>query len=395
MRKLFWLGCAILATWVGFGQGQPEERWWRGNLHTHSFWSDGDEFPEMVADWYREHGYHFLTLSDHNVQSQGERWELISDLNKVAGVDAVARYRARFGDGWVESRGGKVRLKTFDETRSRVDERDRFLMIPSEEITGKAGDGRDLHMNGTNLIEQLPVEVGATLAETLLRNLLAVKASAKRTGRPVMFHANHPNYKWGVKAEDLAAVAELQFVEIWNGVDNDNDPGDSTHPSTEAMWDAANAMRMDRGLQPLYGLGVDDAHDHQVNKTRAKPGRAWVQVKSRYLEAGALIGAMQRGDFYFSSGVEVGDIAFDSKKKEIRLRIEGGAGEQFVTRFVGVRRGSREGVSFGEVAGRAPSYVMKGDELYVRAVVTSSLVPEVPSKEFGYRRAWTQPVGWK
>lgn len=389
------MGLVCLLTWAGLGQVQPQERWWKGNLHTHSFWSDGDDFPEMVADWYREHGYHFLTLSDHNVQSQGERWESITDLNEDAGVDAVARYRARFGDSWVESRGGKIRLKTFDETRSRVEERDRFLMMPSEEITGKAGDGRDLHMNGTNLIEQLPVEVGATLAETLLKNLLAVKASAKRTGRPVMFHANHPNYKWGVKAEDLAAVAELQFVEIWNGVDNDNDPGDATHPSTEAMWDAANAMRMERGLHPLYGLGVDDAHDHQVNKTRAKPGRAWVQVKSRYLEAGALIGAMQRGDFYFSSGVELGDVAFDAKKKEIRLKIEGAAGEQFVTRFVGVRRGSREGVSFGEVAGRAPSYAMKGDELYVRAVVTSSLVPEVPSKEFGYRRAWTQPVGWK
>jgi hypothetical protein len=187
----------------------------------------------------------------------------------------------------------------------------------------------------------------------------------------------------------------LQFVEIWNGVDNDNDPGDETHPSTEAMWDAANALRMERGLMPLYGLGVDDAHDHQVNKTRAKPGRAWVQVKSRYLEAGALIGAMQRGDFYFSSGVELGDVAFDAKKKEIRLRIEGSTGEQFVTRFVGVRRGSREGVSLGEVTGRTPSYVMKSDELYVRAVVTSNLVPEVPSKEFGYRRAWTQPVGWK
>ena len=390
-----WVAIASLVTWVGIGQVQPQERWWKGNLHTHSFWSDGDDFPEMVADWYREHGYHFLTLSDHNVQSQGERWELISDLNEDAGVDAVARYRARFGDGWVESRGGKVRLKTFDETRSRVDERDRFLMIPSEEITGKAGDGRDLHMNGTNLIEQLPVEVGATLPETLLKNLLAVKASAKRTGRPVMFHANHPNYKWGVKAEDLAAVAELQFVEIWNGVDNDNDPGDATHPSTEAMWDAANAMRMERGLRPLYGLGVDDAHDHQVNKTRAKPGRAWVQVKSRYLEAGALIGAMQRGDFYFSSGVELGDIVFDAKKKEIRLKIEGSAAEQFVTRFVGVRRGSKVGVSLGEVSGQSPSYTMKGDELYVRAVVTSNLVPEVPSKEFGYRRAWTQPVGWR
>src|SRR3984885_7006173 len=49
-------------------------RWWKGNLHTHTFWSDGDDFPEMVADWYKRHGYHFLTLSDHNVLSDGDRW---------------------------------------------------------------------------------------------------------------------------------------------------------------------------------------------------------------------------------------------------------------------------------------------------------------------------------
>jgi hypothetical protein len=44
-------------------------RWWKGNLHTHSFWSDGDDFPEMIADWYKTRGYHFLGLSDHNVLS--------------------------------------------------------------------------------------------------------------------------------------------------------------------------------------------------------------------------------------------------------------------------------------------------------------------------------------
>ena len=42
--------------------------------HTHSLWSDGNGFPEMVADWYKSNGYHFLALSDHNVLSQGERW---------------------------------------------------------------------------------------------------------------------------------------------------------------------------------------------------------------------------------------------------------------------------------------------------------------------------------
>ncbi len=43
-----------------------EERWYKGNLHTHTHKSDGDASPEKVARWYGRHGYDFLTLSDHD-----------------------------------------------------------------------------------------------------------------------------------------------------------------------------------------------------------------------------------------------------------------------------------------------------------------------------------------
>jgi hypothetical protein len=33
-------------------------------------------------------------------------------------------------------------------------------------------------------------------------------------------------------------------------------------------------------------------------------------------------------------------------------------------------------------------------KFYVRAVVTSSGAPAVPSVEAEFKRAWTQPVGW-
>ena len=32
-------------------------RWFRGNTHTHTLWSDGDSAPELAVDWYRQHGY--------------------------------------------------------------------------------------------------------------------------------------------------------------------------------------------------------------------------------------------------------------------------------------------------------------------------------------------------
>ena len=41
-------------------------QWFKGNIHTHTNESDGDEDPYKVVSWYRRHGYDFLVLSDHN-----------------------------------------------------------------------------------------------------------------------------------------------------------------------------------------------------------------------------------------------------------------------------------------------------------------------------------------
>ena len=52
-------------------------RWYKGNTHTHTLNSDGDSTPDDVVRWYREHGYQFLVLTDHNV------------LTSVDGLNAV------------------------------------------------------------------------------------------------------------------------------------------------------------------------------------------------------------------------------------------------------------------------------------------------------------------
>ena len=366
----------------------PAPRWFKGNLHTHTLWSDGDDFPEMIAEWYRDHGYHFLALSDHNVLSNSDRWMAGAAVNRRAGVDGVGKYRKRFGDSWVQRRGDEVRLKTFDEYRGLVEERGRFLMIQSEELTGGAGDGRTLHMNATNLAEQLTFQMGSTIRESMTRNLQMVEESGKRTGREVLLHVNHPNYKWGVTAEDLAAVVGERFFEVWNGVDGDNDPGDATRPGTDAIWDTANTLRITQySAPPLFGLATDDSHNHHGNKTHSPPGRAWVMVRARHLTPESIVRALRAGEFYSSTGVELEDVSFVGKR--LALKIVGKGNEKFLTRFIGGK-----GRVLAEVAGLTPSYEMRGGEMYVRAVVTSTGAPEVASDEFGFKRAWTQPVGW-
>jgi hypothetical protein len=87
----------ILLLFNSFSTKRPE--WFKGNLHTHTFWSDGDEFPEIVVQWYKENGYDFLALTDHNVILEGERWRTFPDdhaaLHKYIDGMAFARGRRR------------------------------------------------------------------------------------------------------------------------------------------------------------------------------------------------------------------------------------------------------------------------------------------------------------
>jgi hypothetical protein len=47
------------------------------------------------------------------------------------------------------------------------------------------------------------------------------------------------------------------------------------------------------------------------------------------------------------------------------------------------------------VEGITATYRLTGEELYVRAVVTSDRAPENPSFPDQKAQAWTQPVGWE
>ena len=397
----------------------PEPQWFKGNLHTHTFWSDGNDFPEMVVEWYRDHEYNFLALSDHNILSQGQKWMPIDTIDKRSGGDAFPKYIKRFGESWVQTRGSRedgsleVRLKPFDEYRALVDERGVFTMIQGEEITGSF-QRRPLHINSTNLGVLIPPQTGETAEDAIRKVLQAVEAHAEESGREVLTHLNHPNFVWGITAEDLAPVLEEQFFEVFNGHSGTNNAGDHNHASTDKFWDIINTIRIaELDAPPMFGIATDDSHHYHGHNDVAVSGRGWVMVRARYLTPEYIIRAMEAGDFYASSGVTLDSIDFDGKT--LTIRIDSAGGEQFTTRFIGTmngadlssepvtddagneivatRRYSDEiGKTFAEVKGTTATYRLTGNELYVRAVVTSETTPEFPSSDNTKKRAWTQPV---
>ena len=215
-----------------------EPRWYKGNLHTHTLWSDGDDYPEMVADWYKRQGYNFLALSDHNILQQGEKWfELKPPVapggaaNVVfrGGGEVLEKYLRRYGPDWVEQKkeGAKtfVRLKPLDEYRSLLEEPGRFLMIPSEEITSSwkkpktattPEQGGPVHINLTNPREFVAPGEGADATTVMDKVLEAVAQQRERTGQPMIAHINHPNFRYGITVEDMMRVKRERFFEgLW------------------------------------------------------------------------------------------------------------------------------------------------------------------------------------
>ena len=193
-------------------------RWWKGNLHTHSLWSDGDDYPEMIIDWYKQQGYQFLALSDHNTLLAGEVW--IHAVTNAGGAAALNKYRQRFGTNWVETREQQgqpvVRLKTLEEFCKLFEEPEKFLLIPSEEISDRHLTA-SIHINATNLREFIKPRGGSNVFEVMQNNVEAVLEQRRRTGQAMFPHLNHPNYTWAVTAEELMRVKGEKFFEVYNG----------------------------------------------------------------------------------------------------------------------------------------------------------------------------------
>jgi hypothetical protein len=367
------------------------QTWYKGNLHTHSYWSDGDEFPEMIMDWYKTHGYQFIGLSDHNTLAAGEKWKKIQKAKLYE--DGFKKYLAKYGDKWVtykaDSGRTTVRLKTFAEYKPLFADKN-FLLIPSEEITSRYG-GKPIHMNATNIQTILPPQDGASVTEVMQKTVDAVLKQRAETGVPMFPHLNHPNFGYGVSLQDIIDLHGERFFEVYNGHPLVHNYGDSLHPGTEEMWDRINVAYLTRGEPLMYGLATDDSHHyHEFGTAFSNAGRGWVMVQAKTLTPEALIAALEAGSFYASTGVTLARLDYNSHK--IQLAIKAEKGIQYTIEFVGVRRGQAASEVLKTVPGTTATFDVTPEHLFVRARITSTKKKENPFQQGDVEMAWIQPV---
>jgi len=366
-------------------------QWFKGNLHTHSYWSDGDDYPEMIMDWYKTNGYHFVGLSDHNILQEGEKWKLLpkSPMHKRA----FEAYKSKYGDKWViwkEDTGRvAVRLKTLKEYRQLFDEPGNFLIIKSEEITDHF-EGKPIHLNATGVDELILPKGGGSVAEVMQNNINSVIEQRERLNKPMFPHINHPNFGYAITAEDMIQLEGERFFEVYNGHPAVHNEGDSLHLDTETMWDQINIAFYNSDKPLMYGLATDDSHNyHTFGLEYSNTGRGWVMVRASELSDTALISSMEQGNFYSSTGVELRN--YTCNEGELSIEIEEEPDVSYQIQIVGYREG--ESVELlHEATGLQAAYTLEDDVKWARIKVISSKIKLNPYQVGEREVAWTQPV---
>jgi len=298
----------------------------------HSNLSDGDAAPEKVINWYKDHGFSFVFLTDHNRLSNPTLYKSIANKN--------------------------------------------FIILSGEEVSWVVDPGQNL--------KKIPVHLNSLCSKkaVIKEKHTSVRVALQKALEPIksqpgaIAQINHPNFGWALTFDDIINSKGADLIEIANQHPLVKNEGNDTHPSTEALWD-----RLLSRNKRLYGTATDDTHHLYPTpdqKIIAAPGKGWVELSSSHLTPRNICKSIKKGDFYFSTGVELTKIDVRPQEYEVNIALKPDQTETSVkTEFIG-----RNGKVLSTISGPVAVYKLQGKELYVRARVMSS------DGTF----AWTQPV---
>lgn len=287
--------------------------WYKGNTHTHTLNSDGDSTPADVAKWYRENGYNFVFITDHE------------HVTNVAGLNDLH---------------GKAGT---------------FIVISGQEVTDSF-DKKPYHINGLGISKVVMPNRLPGAVETLQKNIDdVVKAGG-------VAQVNHPNFGWALTAEHLIKLQSYSLLEIHNGHPLVNNLGGGGSPGAEALWDAVLSSG-----KLVFGVADDDSHYFKRigDPTAPTPGRGWIYVRAADLSPAAILESLKKGDFYASTGVELSDYRADGKQIVVTVKQSGTS--KYRIQFIG-----RQGKVLSETTTIPSVYDFKGNEGYVRAKIYES-----------------------
>jgi len=232
---------------------------------------------------------------------------------------------------------------------------------------------------------------GDSTVDVIQKTIDAIVKQSKEVNIPILPHINHPNYTYSISADDFVQLQNVQFFEVYNGHPLVNNEGDSTHMSTENMWDLINIAYYKKKQPLLYGIASDDSHQYiKYDKEQSNPGRGWVMVQTDSLQPSNLIDAMKKGSFYASTGVLLKELNFQDNI--LKIEVAQVHETNYEIQFIGVKNDLKEVAILSTSKGNKAEFELTDQYTFVRAKVISNKTNKNFFDETEFEKAWTQPV---
>ena len=219
---------------------------YKGNIHTHTERSDGKLPVDEVVGIYKDLGYDFLAITDHNKVFKSDLYN--DGIYIIPGLEIHCR---RAMD---QKTHHMVALTTYDNDKVYHDQ-----LIDNTVWTTAAGS--------------------------------AVELAEKTGALGFMITYCHP--VWSRTDAEEYIDADFTSLEVYNGICEYK----YNHGNAEQHWD----YMLRRGKK-VWGVAADDCHGGENHN-----GRGYIMVKADSLDDKSILSAIESGNFYSSRGPLIHD----------------------------------------------------------------------------------------
>lgn len=316
--------------------------WYKGNLHSHTVNSDGKLTPREAVKLFKEHGYHFLCFSEHDLYTDYREEFDCSDFIILPGMEASAVLYEEDGSG---------RRKKVHHIHG---------ILGTEEMIKNASLPLFRHGEAHPVHKYSGQWDGAKAAQELADEMKS---------RGMITTYNHPIWS-RVRAEEFVETEGIWALEIFNY----NTVNESGTGYDETYWDV-----MLREGRRILAFASDDNHNEGLFDDACG---GYIVVKSENLTREEILNNMLSGNYYSSSGPEISDwgirdgVAYVDCSDVYRIDFIAGNDVNDGTSIVCD--------SYDETVRRG-EYELKGHETYVRVKCTDK----------NGKTAWSNPIWLK
>jgi len=256
------------------------ERYFKANLHAHSSISDGNFSPEELKNLYKEKGYSILAITDHNI---------IVDHSDLNDEDFLLLTAAEYNINNPDMKDNIITAKTYHINFISKTPDNLWMPYRRPAYRESSQPYLDAITFGDLEFDKYDLDV-----------VNKIIAAGNEHGFLTMY--NHP--VWSLQTrEDYAGLCGLWGMEICNY--------SSFICGYEENNDRVFQEMLNLGMN-VYPLGTDDIHSIK------DLAGAWIMIGAEKLEYGSVISALEKGDFYASTGPEIYSLETDGENIYIK-----------------------------------------------------------------------------